>query len=89
MNTSELFKINLRDVGKGLFSAVVGATLVAAFGVLQAVFNTPGFDVFLVDWAVLFHNLVNAGISGGITAFMGYVGTHFFSNPEGKVLGKL
>ena len=85
---SEMFKLNLRDVGKGLISAVIGAVVVSVFGVIQGVFSAPGLDVFSIDWATLGHQIVNTAVTAAQAAFVGYIGKNFLSTEDGKFMGK-
>lgn len=86
---SIMFRLDLRDVFKGLISAVLGAVIVAIVGVLNSIFTAPNLDVFLVDWAGLGHNIVNVGVNAAAVAFWGYLAKNFLSNADGKFLGKI
>lgn len=78
---SELFKLNLRDLGKGCLTALIAGVLFAIFGA----FNQPGFDVFSADWNVILQNAVNAAIA----ALVGYLGKQLVSDSNGKVFGRI
>ena len=85
---STLFKLNFKDLARGLFSAIFAAVVVAVFSTLNGIFSVPGFDVFSVDWAEVYRNIVNVAVVAAEGAFMGYIGKRFFSDAEGKLLGK-
>lgn len=74
---SKLFRINLRDVAKGLVMAVLGA--VVTF-ILQMA-DMPGFSVYAIDWSEI------ARI--GFAASMTYILKNFLSTSDGKVMGTI
>lgn len=74
---SKLFRLNPKDLGKGLIVAV----LAALFAYLASLMEVPGFSLDTLDWAVL--------LKVAITAALGYLGKNFVSDSEGKVLGKI
>lgn len=76
---SGLFKLNLKDLGKGAFSAVIAAFIFSLAGVA----GQAGFDVFSADWGAILSTALNAGIA----SFIGYIGKNFLSDGEGNVLG--
>lgn len=80
MDISKLYSINLKDVTKGLLVAVL-------IGILQPVLiilKSPGFDFATANWSVIFEVATNGAIAG----FASYLMKNFFSDEEGKVLGK-
>lgn len=74
---SKLFKLNLKDFGKGLVVAVIAALL----GALQQALETQGLNLASFDWAEIL-NVVEA-------AFLAYITKNLLSDSEGKVLGKI
>lgn len=86
---SPIFSINLKDVGKGLATAVFAGAALAVFAVLQGVFNSPGFDLFSIDWISVAHSALNAAVIGAEGGFTGYIMKNFFSDQDGKVFGKI
>lgn len=70
-----MFKLNLSDISKGLFIAVV--TPIAA-ALLHAM-SIPGFDFIAYDWK----SLVMLGVTAGVS----YLIKNFFSNSNGSVFG--
>ena len=84
-----MFALNGGDFVKGLVTAVLGGVIISVGGVLHGVFLAPGFDVFAVDWTLVLHNTINAAVIGAMGSFGGYITKNFFSNDEGKVLGKI
>lgn len=73
MNTSNLFNLNVRDAIQGAVVAVLGAVLVVLQQSLTA--HTA------IDW-----NQVLVVAEG---AFVGYIIKNYFSDAQGKLLGKL
>lgn len=71
----------MRDVGKGAITALVAGF---ALPVLAAV-QTPGFDIFTVDY----HSVLVLAINGAIAGFVAYMVKNFFSTSDGRVLGKI
>lgn len=78
---SEIFRLNVKDFGKGAVTAVVAAVVITLYGVVSQV----GFDVFSADWGGVLSSALNAALA----AFVGYIGKNFISDSEGKVLGRL
>jgi hypothetical protein len=78
---SPILKINFKDVGKALVTAIFTAIIIALYGIVTA----PGFDVFTVDWTLVIHTAINASTA----AFLGYIVKNFLSNSEGKFLGRV
>ena len=88
MNYSELFRLNLKDVAKGLVSAVLGAVCVSVIGVLQSVL-APGVDVLSIDFAELGKQLLNTAILAAQASFFGYISKNFLSDSQGRFLGRV
>ena len=78
---SELFTLNLKDVSRGVIMAALGG----AFLPILAMFQTPGFDVFSVNWSAV----ITLAINGAILGFSTYLIKNFFSDKSGSVLGKI
>lgn len=74
---SELFKLNLTDLAKGLIVAVLAA-VVTAFG---HALNAPGFDFATFDWSTL--------MSVAVSAALAYLSKNFLSDQNGKFGGIL
>lgn len=74
---SELFKLNLKDVGKGLLVAV----LASVFTYLASILNVPAFSWASFDWG----EVIKIALASGI----GYLAKNFISDRQGKVLGGL
>lgn len=78
---SQIFKLNQSDFVKGAITAVISAVVVA----LGSVVSAPDFNVFSVDWA----SVLNLAIKVAGSAFIGYISKNFFSDGEGKFVGKV
>lgn len=74
---SGMFRLNLSDLAKGLVVAVLAAVL----GALQQLVFAHGLDFASYDWS-----LIGTVVS---TAFTSYMGKNFFSDENGKVMGKI
>jgi len=72
---SNLFKLNLSDVGKGLLVAV----LASVFTWLASALNAPGFSWATIDW----NTLIQVAMASGI----GYIAKNFVTTEDGKILG--
>lgn len=72
-----MFRLNLKDLAKGLVVAV----LVAGLGGLQQMLNGHGFDFGNYDWASIYDVAWKAGVA--------YLGKNFISDSDGKVGGKI
>ncbi len=79
MKLSELFSLDLKDLIRGVITAVLTGTFFAVCGI----FTTVGFDVFSADWSQIGRMAVNGGFAG----LVGYIIKRFFSNKEGEFLG--
>lgn len=78
-----MFQLNTRNFIRGAASAVFGGVGFA----LYSMFFQDGqlaVDLWTVDWSLVLKTAVNAAVA----AFVGYISLNFFSNKEGKVLGK-
>jgi len=78
---SEMFSLNVKDVAKGAATAVVTGAFLAVYGI----FTGGDFNLFTADWG----HIGQLAANGSFGAFMGYLGMKFFSDKEGKVLGKI
>lgn len=74
---SGFFKLNFKDVSKGLVVAVLAVVL----GALQQMMTAHGLDFGAYDW--------NSIINLAITAGGAYLVKNLFSTPDGKVLGRI
>lgn len=77
---SEMFKLNMTNLVRGATNAVVAGVAFTLLGIMG-----NGFDVFTADWAMIFNTAVNAAVA----ALVGYLGTKFFSDSEGKFMGHI
>nr|AKH47800.1 hypothetical protein [uncultured marine virus] len=77
MNTSQMFKINWRDVGKGLITAILAAVLTY---VLQLI-NAPGFSFAGINWA----DILRIAFASGV----GYILKNFLTDSQGNFGGIL
>ncbi|MFA6270813.1 MAG: hypothetical protein WC657_06440 [Candidatus Paceibacterota bacterium] len=82
-----MFTLNKNDWVRGLIVAVGGSVFVAITAVLNTIITTPGFDVFLLDWGVIGHNLVNLTIVSAYAGFSGYIFKNVLTTDSGKALG--
>ena len=82
-----MFKLSVGDLLRGLVMAVLGAVMVAVFAVLGAVINTPGFDVFTVDFIQLFKDLTNALIVAAYSSGSAYLLKNLLTDDEQRFLG--
>lgn len=80
MNT-KLFSIDGKDVAKALVMAVLSGALLPVLAAVQ----TPGFDFATVDWS----GLLNLAMNGAVLGFVSYITKNFFSDSDGKVLGRI
>lgn len=76
---SQLFNIDLKDVLRGVITAVIGGAIVATFGIVSSV----GFDVFHANW----HSIGQLTVNGAFAGFVAYIGNRFFSDNSGHMLG--
>lgn len=74
---SDLFKLNVQDVAKGLVVSV----LVVVLGALQQMVTAHGVDVASYDWATI---LDVAWKAGGA-----YLLKNVFTTSNGKVFGRI
>ncbi|KKR46073.1 MAG: hypothetical protein UT82_C0018G0008 [Parcubacteria group bacterium GW2011_GWB1_40_14] len=75
--SSLIFRLNLRDVVKGLAVAVI----VVILGALQEAFGQHGLDITSFDW----QNILDVAWK----AALAYLGKNFLSDEKGKVLGRI
>lgn len=76
-----MFSINSKDVLKGLVVAVISGMVLP----LLAIFQSPGFDLSTINW----HQLLTIAADGALAGFASYLTKNFFSDEQGKVLGKI
>lgn len=81
MNTSDIFRLNWRDVGRALVMAVIGGFVTPFLIAAQ----TPGFDVLTADWSAL----LSLAINGAVIAAGTYLTKNLLSDSDGKVLGSI
>lgn len=74
---SDLFKLNITDLAKGLLVAVLAAVVTT----LGHALNAPGFDFATYDWSTL--------MSVAMTAALAYLSKNFLSDSNGKFGGVL
>ena len=82
-----MFKLTWGDIWRGLVMAILGPVAVAAFSVLGAVVTVPGFDVFSLDFVVLFKNLANALIVASYSAGSAYILKNLLTDKDQNFLG--
>lgn len=78
---SKLFSFDSKNLLRGLIVAIISGI---ALPVL-AVFQTPGFDITQANWGAIGTLALNGAVSG----FVAYVTKTFFSDENGKILGKV
>ncbi len=82
-----MFKLTLGDLWRGLIMAVLGPVAIAIFGILGGVITAPNFDVFAVDWILLFKSLTNAFIVASYGGFSGYILKNLLTDNNQNFLG--
>lgn len=82
-----MFKLTWGDLWRGLVMAVLGPVMVAIIGVLGAVILAPNFDVFSVDYVLLFKSLINTFIVASFGAGSGYLMKNLLTDEQGNFLG--
>lgn len=75
MTNSKLFRVNYKDILKGLIVACASAVFLK----LATALNVPGFSFASYDWA----GLLQVAIASGV----GYISKQFFSSEQGNLLG--
>lgn len=73
---SNLFKLNMQDLMKGLVVAVIAVVL----GAVQQMVTAHGMDFAAYDW--------NSIVTIAGTAAISYLGKNLFSDSSGAVLGR-
>lgn len=81
MNTSNLFRLNLTDLGRALAMAVIGGFITPFIIAMQS----PDFDVLSANW----NELLSLAINGAVIAAVTYLSKNFLSDKEGKLGGVL
>lgn len=76
-NNSGFLKLNLQDLAKGLFIAVLGVVL----GAIQQGLTAHGIDFASYDWQSVFNIALSAA---GL-----YLSKNLLSNSDGKALGRI
>ena len=82
-----MFTLTVGDVWRGLVMAILGAVAMAWLGVLGAIIQAPGFDVFTVDFIALFKNLTNAMIVSAYSASSAYILKNLLTDENQNFLG--
>jgi hypothetical protein len=77
MDTSSLFRINIKDVARGLIVAVASAV----FLFLGTALTAADFNFATFDWNLL--------IKVASSAALAYLSKNFFSDNSGKLMGKI
>ena len=70
---SDLFKLNLKDLAKGLVMAVIGAVI--------SYFASPTLDLAAIDWNYIVKVALTVGIS--------YLAKNLATDEQGRFLGKI
>ena len=78
---SSIGNLNLKDFGRGAFSAIFISALIT----LAKIVSDVGFDFFTANW----HDVGNLVLKAAITAFVAYMGTALVSDKDNRVLGKM
>lgn len=78
---SGLFRLDMKDIAKGLVMAAIGGFLLP----IAAAIQTPGFDLVTANW----QQILVLAENGAAVAFIGYIIKNFFSDSQGKVLGAI
>ena len=78
---SKILRLTNRDVVKGLIMAVLTGVVLPIVAIVQ----TPGFDVFTVNWS----SVLTLALNGAVVGFVSYMTKQFFSDSDGKLFGKL
>lgn len=81
-----MFTLNKGDWMRGLAVAVGGSIFVAVSAVIGTIINTPGFDVFSVDWVTLGHTIINLVIVSAYAGLAGYISKNLFTSDQGNLL---
>ena len=76
---SELFRLDLMDIVKGLIVSVFAAVITVLYGVTVQ----SGFDLFTADWTAILQDVVQVAVTTSIA----YLAKNFLSNDEGAPLG--
>lgn len=87
LNLTFMFKLSLGDIWRGLIMACLGPIAVAVFGILGAVINAQGFDVFSVDWVVVFKSLTNTFIIAAYSSGSAYILKNLLTDKNQNFLG--
>ena len=74
---SHLFSLNLRDLGKGIITAVFAGVV----GYLYQALNTAGFSVDTLNWSLILQVAISSGL--------GYVLKNALSDKDGKLFGRI
>ena len=74
--SSDLFKLNLGDIWRGLVVAVIAAVLVS----VQTIFNEKGLGWSIEDLKTILNVVIASGL--------GYIIKNFLTDSQGKILGK-
>ncbi len=77
---SSLFTLNLKDFAKGATMSVFMALITALYAIIQ----TPGFNLFDINWAVALPSITNISF----LAFISYMAKNLVSDSNGAVFGK-
>ena len=78
---ADLYKIGSSDVIKGAITAVFAAVITVLYGIVAQ----EHFDLFNADWSSILKMVINSSFG----AFVGYMSKNFFSDTQGKFLGKI
>jgi len=74
---SQFFKLNIKDISRGLIVAILAVVL----GAIQNALGEHGLDVAAYDWGSI--------LDLAVTAAVAYLGKNLLSTEDGKVLGSI
>lgn len=78
--SSDLFKVNYKDVARGATNAVFLAVLAAFVGIVG-----NSFDLFTANWTEIGKIMANVGF----ISFVSHLGGVFLSDKQGKIFGRM
>lgn len=77
--SSIMYKINFKDIGKGLIMAILSGALLPLFAMAQS----PEFNIANLNWEAVYSLAAN----GAALGFISYIIKNFFSDDRGRFIG--